>query len=468
ACIIGSGGGRDVLTALAAGARQVEAVELNPYTVDAVSRVFASYSGDPYHAPGVHAFAEEGRSHFRRSKVVCDVLQISQIDTFAASAAGAYALAENSLYTVEAIQEFWSKLSDDGVLSITRWVAGPARFESMRLVLLELEALMRQGIADPRNYLVVTQGRSSASIMLFKRPPDAARLAQIAAAEQRRGFLRLWPIGPNDPIVNGVTYTLLHGPAELEKLGLDMSPSTDDRPFFFQTLSLSASLLPERDGRTSQRQESVALLPRLLLIMIAVTFGLLILPFLLRGRLPHGPQVRRGSVFFVAIGLGFMFVEIPLIQRLALYLGHPSYATTVALGSLLLGAGLGSMLSARVPEARRRTVVLATALSIAVVIIPLTGPLSAATLHWELWARVVVTAVCVSFVGLFLGMPFALGLSCFDGRERSWFWAINAAAGVLASVLALVLSIALGFQIVTLAALLCYFVAALALPARAA
>ena len=133
ACIIGGGGGRDILKALQGGAKEVEVVELNPFTVDAVSRVFGAHSGDPYHLPGVHAFVGEGRNHFSRSSTPCDVIEISQIDTFAASAAGAYALTENSLYTVEAIRMFWSQLSDRGVLSVSRWVSGPAWPESVRL-----------------------------------------------------------------------------------------------------------------------------------------------------------------------------------------------------------------------------------------------------------------------------------------------------------------------------------------------
>ena len=186
ACIIGGGGGRDILKALQGGANDVEVVEINPYTVDAVSRVFGPYSGDPYHLPGVHAFVGEGRNHFSRSATPCDVIEISQIDTFAASAAGAYALTENSLYTVEAIRMFWSHLSEQGVLSVSRWVAGPAWPESVRLVLLEVEALRQEGITQPRNYIVVLAAGSTANVLLFRKPvtPQQLGLAERVAADK--------------------------------------------------------------------------------------------------------------------------------------------------------------------------------------------------------------------------------------------------------------------------------------------
>ena len=159
ACIIGGGGGRDILTALSAHASDVEVVELNPWTVDAVSHVFGGFSGNPYGLPNVRSFVGEGRSHFARSHSKCDVFQISLIDTFAATAAGAYALTENSLYTVEAMLGFWSTLTPRGMLSVSRWESGPGQLEAVRFALLAREALFRAN--DDRFVLYLADGDSS-------------------------------------------------------------------------------------------------------------------------------------------------------------------------------------------------------------------------------------------------------------------------------------------------------------------
>jgi hypothetical protein len=463
ACIIGGGGGRDILKALQGGAKEVEVVEINPYTVDAVSRVFAAYSGDPYHLPGVHGFVGEGRSHFSRSDTPCDVIEISQIDTFAASAAGAYALTENSLYTVEAIRMFWSHLSEPGVLSVSRWVAGPAWPESVRLVLLEVEALRQEGITQPRDHLVVLAAGSTANVLLFRKPvtPQQIELADDVAAV--KGFAVLWPVAAGRTGVSELTRALVYGPADMTRRGYDISPPTDDRPFFFQTLNiLSGSSRLAEVG--TEREQSVALLRRLVGILAGLAFVLVLLPFAARGTLPRGPDLGRNTLFFSCLGFGFMFVEIPLLQRLAVYLGHPSYSTTVVLGSLLVGAGFGAWLAGRIAESQRRLVGFLVPLVVGAIVFLLMW-LAEQTTSQSFAVRVAISVTALTLAGAMMGMPFPLGMTRFDDRDRSWYWAINGATSVLASVLALVIALLAGFAVVLGCAVLSYLIAALTLPA---
>jgi spermidine synthase len=465
ACIIGGGGGRDILKALEGGATEVEVVEINPYTVDAVSRVFGAYSGDPYHLPGVHAFVGEGRNHFSRSDTPCDVIEISQIDTFAASAAGAYALTENSLYTVEAIRMFWSHLSAAGVLSVSRWVAGPAWPESVRLVLLEVEALHQEGITEPRDHMVVLAAGSTANVLLFRKPvtPQQLELAEDVAAH--KGFAVLWPVAAGRTGVSELTRALAYGPADMTRRGYDVSPPTDDRPFFFQTLNiLSGSSRLAEVG--TEREQSVTLLRRLVGILAGLAFVLVLLPFAARGTLPRGPHLGRNTLFFSCLGFGFMFVEIPLLQRLAVYLGHPSYSTTVVLGSLLVGAGFGAWLAERIPESQRRIVGFLVPLVVGAIVFLLMW-LAEQTTSQSFAVRVAISVTALTLAGAMMGMPFPLGMARFDDRDRSWYWAINGATSVLASVLALVIALLAGFAVVLECAVASYLVAALTLPASA-
>jgi hypothetical protein len=464
ACIVGGGGGRDILKALQGGAKEVEVVEINPYIVDAVSRVFSAHSGDPYHLPGVRSFVAEGRNHFSRSHVPCDVLEISQIDTFAASAAGAYALTENSLYTVEAIRMFWSRLSDRGVLSVSRWVAGPAWPESVRLVLLEVEALHQEGITEPRNHLVVLAAGGTANVLLFRTPvtPQQIRLAEQIAAD--RGFAILWPVAPGNTEVSEVTHALALGPGDMTRRGYDVSPPTDDRPFFFQTLDILSGSSRVAEVRT-EREQSVTLLRRLVAILGGLAFVLVLLPLAARGRLPRGPGVVRSTLFFSCLGFGFMFVEIPLLQRLAVYLGHPSYSTTVVLGSLLVGAGFGASAAGHVGESQRRLVGFLVPLVVGAIAFLLLW-LADRTIGQSFAVRVAISATALTLAGAMMGMPFPLGMANFDDGNRSWYWAINGATSVLASVLALVIALIAGFGVVLGCAVASYLIAALTMPAR--
>ena len=340
ACIIGGGGGRDILKALQGGATDVEVVELNPYTVDAVSRVFSAHSGDPVPPAGRAVVRRRGAQSLQPLADPCDVIEISQIDTFAASAAGAYALTENSLYTVEAIRMFWSHLSD-----------------ARRAVRLTLGRRDRRGRSRcawscSRSKRSARKASRSRAITWWCSPPARRRTCCSSGKPVTRGSSSRSPkesppsgdspsCGRSRPAradVSELTRALAHGPHDMTRRGYDVSPPTDDRPFFFQTLNILSGTSRAAEVGT-EREQSVTLLRRLVGILGGLVVVLVLLPVAARGTLPRGPHFARSTLFFACLGFGFMFVEIPLLQRLAVYLGHPSYSTTVVLGSLLVGAG---------------------------------------------------------------------------------------------------------------------------------
>jgi hypothetical protein len=269
------------------------------------------------------------------------------IDSWAATAAGAYSLSENYLYTVESMRLYWNALSGDGIVSISRWMRGQNQMESVRLSLLALEALRQEGIEDPLDHLAVLQGGYVATLLMSHRPFDTRASSRLASVVEERGFVQHWPPPPKPPENSMVIKVLTDGPSEFEALGLYLAPPTDDRPFFFQSVRAFADVRPQLLQKISLNDQA-ARLPRYLILYVSgLTLLLFFSPFLQARRLYRQPFFWHGSSYFLAIGLAFMFVEMSFLQKFVLYLGHPSYATTVVLSSILVGAGLGSAMAAR-------------------------------------------------------------------------------------------------------------------------
>jgi hypothetical protein len=465
ACVIGGGGGRDILTALKAGVTDLDAVELNPHIVGALSGPLRAFSGDVYHLPGVHAEVSEGRSFLTHSRGGYDSIQISLIDSWAATAAGAFALSENYLYTVEALRLYWRRTSPTGLVAISRWMSGDRQLEGGRLAAMAVKAMELEGVADAQRHLAVVQAWSVGTFILSKVAFDDAEVGKLDAICEERGFRRHWPRGPKTPADSIVATVMSQGTASFEKKGVDLSVPTDDRPFFFQTLSLFGTVDRDFLASLSNNEHSVALLRMLLSVMTVLTLSLFFLPFLLRGRVASAgrwaPGLWLGSGYFSAIGVAFMLVEMPWMQRFVLYLGHPSYATTVVLASLLLGAGIGSFAAARfdAPALRRYALLLPMVL---LAINLALGPIFQATLGASFAARVALSAVLLAPGGFVMGFPFPAGMAAFGDANKPWFWAMNGSASVLASVFSLALSMIAGFTAAGVLGVL-FYVAALGL-----
>ncbi|HEY3355726.1 MAG TPA: hypothetical protein VGQ83_20915 [Polyangia bacterium] len=466
-CVIGAGGGRDLLSAHAFGAARVTAVELNPAMVDLVQGELGAFSGRPYALPGVTPVIDEGRSFLSRSRARYDVLQLSLTDSWAASVAGAYALAESSLYTREAFRLYLERLTDDGVLTISRWYKGLLGHETVRTVALALQALEDLGVAEPRRHLAVAHAPDWTATVLVRRTPfPEGEIARLRAATTLGGFPLLW--APDDPAPSGAgdggnpVRLLVASPDWRRTLDLspfDLSPPGDDRPFFFQVQRRPLGwLAPAATGALPQNIESTAVLTLLLVLVSLLGVGLVLVPLWLwqrrQGPLPlPGPARRRALVYFLALGLGFMLVEVALVQRTILFLGHPLYATAVVLCTLLCAGGLGSALAGRVAAApwRRGAHLAALGALVAVVVAQaVLGPRLFA--QWQELARPARIALAVAVLapqGLLMGLQLPLGLRRVldEGGEAlvPWLWSVNGVASVLASVGAMVLAIWRGY-----------------------
>jgi len=480
ALVIGTGGGRDLLSALVFGATSVDGVEINPIIVNDVMRErFREYSGGVYDRPNVHVAVEDGRSFVRRSAKQYDIIQASLVDTWAATAAGAYALSENSLYTVEAFDDYLDHLTDRGVLSVSRWV-----FDGLRLISLAQEVGERRGW-DPADRLAIIQQDKIATFLLKKTAFTAQEIETLADAATRLGFAVLYLPGRPVQIFDDKRddYARLlqarDRQAFYRQYPLDVTPTTDDRPFFFNTTKLRnhAFVAPfaRAAGMAVERPENPGAWATggltALLVLLAISTILTILfvvgPLAVTSRGALGPGWLRSLLYFACLGGAFMLIEVALLQRFVLLLGHPVYSLTVTLFSLLLGTGLGSVLSRRVADRLvRRAAILACAAVAGVAVLwgSVLPSLVQAAIAWPLALRIALAVALMAPAGMLMGIPLPAGvrlLSATQPQLIAWAWGMNGALSVLGATLAVFIAMNWGFS----ASLICgaagYVVAAL-------
>ncbi len=467
--IVGAGGGRDILAARVFGQKSVLAIEINGDILSVVNERFGDYTGHLDRHPGVALVNDEARSYLARSQDRFDILQLTFIDTWAATAAGAYTLTENALYTVEGWKVFLDRLEDDGLLAVSRG-ANP---ELNRLVALGREALRSMGAAQPERHMVLVVNRQArwpqsygpmGMLLVRKTPFPEAELARIrTAAESLRFEVELQPGWAKTRLLLALaTGRGMEG--ELTMGFTNYDAPTDDQPFFFNMLRPGAWLMA-RGGHNIVGQESVTVLLDLLLLVTGLTLLCIALPLAFART-----AVRRSDgallAFFAAIGLGFMLVEISMLQRLIIFLGHPIYSLSLILFTLLLAGGIGSRLSVRVADERLHRHGFALLALLAIVLAAAgaaVGPLIGAFHGAETTVRIAVAGTLLMLIGLFMGMAFPLGMRVamtVRPELAPWLWGVNGAVSVLASVLAVVIAMGAGISSAFWAGVASYLVAA--------
>jgi hypothetical protein len=482
--VIGPGGGRDVLAALTSGAPHVTAVEVNPAVIEAVRGPFAEFAGDLYRRPDVEAVVADARGFVERSPGGYDIIQASLIDTWAAGGSGAFALSENSLYTREAFRSYYDHLSDTGLLTVSRWYLPDRPAETMRLVSTGMAGWEAAGVSDPREHVVVVikddaaraQTEGLSTTLFSKQPFTPDDVAQIEAVAGEMGYRVIYAPGlpPTEEV--GEFITNPDHAAFVRDYPLDISPATDNRPFFFNLVLLGGLLDPSLSGSGVYRTSMEAIYVLLAVIAISAVLSLLfvLLPLWL-GTKRRGLQrpTTLTLAYFGALGLGFMLVEIPTMQKLTVYLGQPVYSLAVVLFSLLLFSGLGSLWSGRW-AAGRVNANMRYVFPVLVIFLLFHAAASSfiltQTLQLALAWRLVVAVGLLAILGFLMGIPFPTGIR-LEGRRHPtvvpWLWGINGIMSVLGSALATTLSIHIGFRLTLVVATLVYALAGI-LFARAA
>jgi predicted membrane-bound spermidine synthase len=519
--IIGPGGGIDVLAAVVGGSPDVTGIEINPLIAETIGGdLYADYNHHLYELPQVHIHVSEGRSWIRGSHEIYDIIQMTLVDTWASTSAGAFALSENNLYTVEAFREYFDHLKPDGMLAITRWEFPQPR-EALRVVSEAAETLRRSGTEDVRkNFIIVAnrqpnvtgtqvtvlakktaftideertilkQVQSNAALYplytpnVYGRPSKDStcgasvtagtegncieqELAQLSATrtlppETSEPFQQLINLLPWRDSVDGADA----GPRAnfIHDYPFEISPVTDNAPFFFftfKTRSVLRSLLGTSGHGSIDWKNNLGLvvLGAVLIISIVAVAGFLVVPLALH-KTARKPPITP-LLYFVAVGLGFIIVEIALIQRFVLFLGHPTYAMTVVVFLMLLSGGAGSFAT---KYWLQQTLKIRAVLGAIVALVTLYAFLlhsvlaSLVALPWA--EKVLFSAALLVPLGFLMGMPFPAGLREIAGHARAfaddpaanesntieWAWAMNAASSVLGSVLAIVIALHFGLD----------------------
>ena len=488
--IIGAAGGHEILASLYFGAVSITALELNPVTVSLLRDHFADFTGRIAFQDRVRLVNAEGRSFLQRDRNKYDLIWFVAPDSYAsmnAASSGAYVLSESYLFTVEMIQESLAHLAEGGVLCVQWGEFYRYRNRTVRYIATAREAFRRLGIEDLSQHVILSTGPGlppTSTILLRNQPFDRTEVQRFAArtADIPKARLR-HPTPPRaDARAHPMTALIWLPQEQLEAWYDDyryaVSPVTDDAPFFWHftrfrdAFAAAWRVGPDAPGWELAVGEQTLLI--LLCFVMAFAAVFLLLPLLVvRDVWRRVPHKRHAFLYFAGLGLGFMFFEVCLIQKLTLFLGYPTYSLTVTLFSLLVFSGIGSLLSSRYSEGRRRNAALSMLLAAVVVLMlayrfGLTSVVGAFG-GWPLALRASIAVLLLAPLGVCLGAFMPIGIRSvaatteYEREYVAWAWAVNGFFSVVASVLATILAMSLGFGTVLLLAVVAYAIGVAAL-----
>jgi len=477
AAIIGVGGGRDVITCAVNGFHRIVGIEVNSAIVDLDTRRFGWFSGFSK-IPNFEFHNDEGRSYLTRSNEKFDIIQASFVDTWAATSAGALTLTENALYTVDAWQIFDRHLRPGGLITFSRWYYGPEAAQTYRLFSVAWAMLLAEGVTDPsRNIALVASGQV-ATILVSNQPLSEEDLRKIRTVAEQMEFEVLFLPGEETSIPELRTIASARTLGDLERLRyateVDYSPVFDSSPYFFNALRLRNVPRFLSEGGHGANLRALMFVFAFMIAAVILVALTIVLPLRRWASRQGGvaPPLTGGIAYFVGIGIGigFMLVEMAMMQQLSIFLGHPIYSLVVVLSGLILSTGVGSLVSDRLrlaSNAASRTPALAVTLILilySAAVMPVIHRFIAETL----WPRALLSLALVAPCGFLMGFCFPVGLRWMTVLKQEenlpWMWALNGAAATLGSFLAIILSMETSIVTCGRIGAACYLLAAIVLP----
>lgn len=490
--ILGAGGGSDVLQALLHQTPDIEAVELNPQIVRLVHEDYATYSGNLYDLPNVQIRIADARGYVTGSNKTYDLLKLALLDSFGASSTGLYTLHENYLYTVDAIKLYLQRLNQGGYLSISRWITIPPR-DTLKLFATVIDALRDDGIERPAQHLLLIRSWQTSTLIVKKGLIDNTEITALKEFCEQNSFDLVYYPGIRQHEAN--RYNKLHQAdfffatqallgeqrqAFVEQYKFNLQPATDDRPYYFNFFKWSTLpeilSLREKGGLPLLESGYLVLIAVLVQAMLA-SLVLVLLPrwFLLRQAKSSNPQISHSRIiiYFSALGLAFLFIEIAFIQKFILFLHHPLYAASVVLSSFLIFAGLGSGWSRRqhitTSLHQLSGYAIAAIVVLCIIYLLVLGMLFDSLMGLPVWGKIPIAMILIAPLAFCMGIPFPSALTRLGElapRLIPWAWGINGCASVLSAVLATLIAIHAGFSTVILSAVFLYLLAYVSFPVQ--
>lgn len=483
--VLGAGTGGGVLLAHYHGAQEIDAVEANPFLADLVGERFADYAGRVYDRPPTNLHVAEARAFVATARDAYDLIHVP----LSASGGGSLmsGLDETYAYTTEALGLYLDRLTSSGTLAMTREVKNPPR-DALKLTAAAIDALEARGVRDPGDHLVLIRSWQTFTLLVKKKPFAESEIAGLKEFMAARSFDAGWRPGMKRAEAN--QYNLLDSPYFYDGVAallsdqrrdfmadykFNITPAVDNRPYFnnfFKWTSLPEQLALQGTAGYPLMERGYVILLATLVQAALIGLVLIAAPLRFLRHADGGGQGERARtvIYFTALGLSFLFIEIVFIQRFTLFLGHPLYAISVILAAFLVFAGAGAAASSAVFRFLKRRLPLSPLVAIAagiaaaaVFYIAALPGVFAALLPLPVPLKAAVTAALIAPLAFLMGMPFPMGLARLSQKAPAlvpWAWGINGCASVLSPILATLLAIHWGFDGVVALAVGLYFVAA--------
>jgi len=471
--IIGSGGGESILKSILSQFKHIDALEVDSNVISLMKNQFGPYSGHIYTRGNVTIHNREARSFIKQTPKKYDLIELAMIDAYNTAASGVYALNETYLYTIESIKDYIGHLNDSGLLAVSRWVVTPAR-DNLKIFNMVVEALRQMGMDDIQNHLIAIRSLQTLTLLVSKSPITGEMIDKTKMFAKERLFDLVYYPGITEnqvnqfiqlktPVYHGALQKLLSKDSKdfIEAYDFDIRAATDNRPYFYNFFKPAVIRYIKTYGPSQipVTEWGYLILLIILLPVLGISFVFIVLPLLITGS--KATRMKKTVfIYFSLIAAGYFFIEMPMIQKMVLFLGHPSYSLSVIIAGLLIFSGIGSLFSTRLfPESKR---ILYSSLCIILVTgfyLIFMDPLFSFFISFSLGAKVVLTLMMIAPLGFFMGIPFPCALNFLKREDEfslAWAWGINGFFSVISILLATVLAIIFGFKAVMMIAILCY------------
>ncbi len=476
ALIINPGGGLDVLSSLYHKVKIITIIEENPLIAKLIKEKFNKYTGNIYNRPNTYLFSEGGRGFVKRTKDKFNLVQISLTGTFAVVSSGVLSLSENYLYTREAFEDYLKIVSDNGYLSITRWIQLPPS-EELKIGATLIAALENMGIKNPYHHIIGLRTLTTATYLAKKSPfsMDEIKILKQFCKERRFDIIYCPGINPSDTNKYNVLDESYYYQNFSEMLFTkdrksfyknyiyNIVPPTDDNPFFFHFFKWKHIPTILKDfGKRFEPYGGGGYLMIILLLLVAIFTSaiFIILPlFIMRKRELNTSGKGKFFIYFFGLGLGYLFIEIPLMHKFIFFLDQPIYAFSIVLFSILFFSGLGSYFSGKFNIFRKTIFIFPLVIVIYLILTPYLFEL---LLTKKLFVRMIISLLMLMPLSFLMGIPFPMGINILNKVSPQlipWAWGINGFASVISAIAALMIACAFGYSLVLILAGFVYMIA---------